>query len=201
MIENSYINSVTPNILNPTDQYEVKILLAYFLYQIDRPVTPNQLTEIATGDEIVNYFLFSEAVNEMLRSGTIELTEIDGTNYYVLTEKGKEGALSFKKLVSKSVRDRIYAAGLRFFTKLKNQRDVTFEITELEKGYSVHCKCVDNDITLMDLTMFAPDLGEAEYVKSKIMMNPTDFYCKVMDFIIENEEYVPSISEQDEETE
>ena len=127
MIENSYINSVTPNILNPTDQYEVKILLAYFLYQIDRPVTPNQLTEIATGDEIVNYFLFSEAVNEMLRSGTIELTEIDGTNYYVLTEKGKEGALSFKKLVSKSVRDRIYAAGLRFFTKLKNQRDVTFD--------------------------------------------------------------------------
>ena len=72
MTENSFINSVTPDILNPTDQYEVKILLAYFLYQIDRPVTPNQLTEIATGDGIVNYFLFSEAVNEMLKNETID---------------------------------------------------------------------------------------------------------------------------------
>lgn len=197
-MENNYISSVTPDILNPTDQYEVKILLAYFLNQIDRPVTPNQLTEIATGDGIINYFLFSEAVNEMLKAGTIELQEIDGTSYYVLTEKGKDGALSFKKLVSKSVRDRIYAAGLRFFAKLKNQRDVTFEITELEKGYSVHCKCMDNDLLLMDMTMFAPDKGQAEYLQSKIMMNPTDFYCKVMDYIIENEEYVPSISELDE---
>ncbi|MDO5124867.1 MAG: DUF4364 family protein [Ruminococcus sp.] len=197
MTENSFINSVTPDILNPTDQYEVKILLAYFLYQIDRPVTPNQLTEIATGEGIVNYFLFSEAVNEMLKNETIELTEIDGTSVYVLTEKGKEGALSFKRFVSKSVRDRIYAAGLRFFAKLKNERDVTFEINPLEKGYSVHCRCMDNDIMLMDLTMFAPDKGEAEYLKSKIMMNPTDFYCKVMDYIIENEEYVPSIIEEE----
>ncbi|MGN0602299.1 MAG: DUF4364 family protein [Oscillospiraceae bacterium] len=196
-MEHSFINSVTPDILNPTDEYEVKILIAYFLFQIDRPVTPNQLTEIATGDGIVNYFLYSEAINEMLKNDIIRLEEIDGTNYYILTEKGKEGAVSFKKLVSKSVRDRIYAAGLRFFSKLKNSKDVTFDITPLEKGYSVHCLCKDNSITLMDLTLFAPDKEQADYIKSKIMMNPTDFYCKVMDYIIENEEYVPSIGTDD----
>ena len=48
--------NITPDIFNPTDVYEVKILLAYFLFQMDRPITPNQLTEIATGDGIVNYF-------------------------------------------------------------------------------------------------------------------------------------------------
>ena len=198
-MEHSFINSVTPDILNPTDEYEVKILLAYFLYQIDRPVTPNQLTEIATGDGIVNYFLYSEAVNEMLKNGIINIEEIEGINYYVLTEKGKDGALSFKKLVNKSVRDRIYAAGLRFFAKLKNSRDVTFDIPPLEKGYSVHCQCKDNDLQLMDMTLFAPDKEQADYIKSKIMINPTDFYCKVMDYIIENEEYVPSISSDDSE--
>ena len=198
-MEHSFINSVTPDILNPTDEYEVKILIAYFLYQIDRPVTPNQLTEIATGDGIVNYFLYSEAINEMLNNGIIKLEEIDGINYYVLTKKGSDGALSFKKLVNKSVRDRIYAAGLRFFSKLKNQRDVTFDIQPLEKGYSVHCECKDNGLMLMDITLFAPDSEQAEYIKSKIMINPTDFYCKVMDYIIENEEYVPSVSEDNEE--
>ncbi|MGN0622538.1 MAG: DUF4364 family protein [Oscillospiraceae bacterium] len=196
-MENDFSNlNITPAVLNPTDVYEVKILLAYFLFQMDRPVTPNQLTEIATGDGIVNYFLYSEAVSEMLSNGTIALVEEEGTSYYKLTEKGKEGAQSFKRLVSKSVRDRIYAAGLRFFAKLKAQRDLQFDIKECGKGYSVRCVCMDNGITLMDLTLFAPDKEQAEYIKSKILMNPTDFYCKVMDYVIENEEYVPSVSEE-----
>ncbi len=195
-MEQDYSNlNITPDIFNPTDVYEVKILLAYFLFQMDRPVTPNQLTEIATGDGIVNYFLYAEAVSEMLENETLSLSEQEGTSYYVLTEKGREGAQSFKKLVSKSVRDRIYAAGLRFFAKLKAEHDVKFEITPVKKGYSVHCTCDDNGLALMDLTLYAPDKEQAEYIKSKIMMNPTDFYCRVMDYVIENEEYVPSVSE------
>ncbi len=195
-MEQDYSNlNITPDIFNPTDVYEVKILLAYFLFQMDRPVTPNQLTEIATGDGIVNYFLYAEAVSEMLENETLSLSEQEGTSYYVLTEKGREGAQSFKKLVSKSVRDRIYAAGLRFFAKLKAEHDVKFEITPVKKGYSVHCTCDDNGLVLMDLTLYAPDKEQAEYIKSKIMMNPTDFYCRVMDYVIENEEYVPSVSE------
>ena len=192
-MEQDYSNlNITPDIFNPTDVYEVKILLAYFLFQMDRPVTPNQLTEIATGDGIVNYFLYAEAVSEMLENETLSLSEQEGTSYYVLTEKGREGAQSFKKLVSKSVRDRIYAAGLRFFAKLKAEHDVKFEITPVKKGYSVHCTCDDNGLVLMDLTLYAPDKEQAEYIKSKIMMNPTDFYCRVMDYVIENEEYVKS---------
>lgn len=195
-MEQDYSNlNITPDIFNPTDVYEVKILLAYFLFQMDRPVTPNQLTEIATGDGIVNYFLYAEAVSEMLENETLSLSEQEGTSYYVLTEKGREGAQSFKKLVSKSVRDRIYAAGLRFFAKLKAEHDVKFEITPVKKGYSVHCTCDDNGLVLMDLTLYAPDKEQAEYIKSKIMMNPTDFYCRVMDYVIKNEEYVPSVSE------
>lgn len=186
---------VVRDALNPTDVYEVKILLAYFLFQMDRPVTPNQLTEIATGDGIVNYFMYSEAICEMLGNDTIKIVEHEGTVYYELTEKGKGGAESFKKLVNKSVRDRIYAAGLRFFAKLKSERDVKFEIKPLKKGYSLHCTCYDNDLLLMDLTLFAPDKEQAEYIKSKIKMNPTDFYCRVMDYVIENEEYIPSASE------
>lgn len=187
--------NITPDIFNPTDVYEVKILLAYFLFQMDRPITPNQLTEIATGDGIVNYFLYSEAVSEMLKYETIKLEEHEGTVYYILTQKGKDGAQSFKKLVSKSVRDRIYAAGLRFFAKLKAEHDVRFEISPVKKGYSVHCSCQDNGLTLMDLTLFAPDKEQAEFIKSKILMNPTDFYCQVMDYVIENREYIPSVSE------
>jgi hypothetical protein len=47
----------------------------------------------------------------------------------------------------------------------------------------------------MDINLYAPDEDQANFIKSKIKMNPTDFYCRVIDYIIENEEYVPSVAE------
>ena len=177
---------ISENMKNISDVYEVQILLAYFLGQINQLCTPNQLTEIATGEGVVNYFVYTEAVSRMLENGTLELAEIEGTNYYRLTEKGIEGAEKFKKLVPKSFRDKIYAAGLRLFVKLKNDRDVSFDIKPAKRGYNVHCRCCDDDMVLMDITLYAPDQEQANYIKSKIQMNPTDFYCRVVDYIIEN---------------
>lgn len=186
---------ISNDMKNVTEVYRVQILLAYFLNQINQLCTPNQLTEIATGEGIVNYFDYTAAVTAMLENGTLELAEIEGTEYYRLTEKGTAGAENFKKQVSKSLRDKIYASGLRLFAKLKNERDITFDITQNGRGYNVHCKCCDGNIVLMDINLFAPDEEQANYIKSKIQMNPTDFYCKVVDYIIENEEYVPSVSD------
>lgn len=190
---------ISSDMKNVTEVYRVQILLAYFLSQINQLCTPNQLTEIATGEGVVNYFDYTAAVSAMLENGTMELAEIDGTEYYRLTEKGQAGAENFKKQVPKSLRDKIYASGLRLFAKLKNERDITFDISRQERGYNVHCRCCDGDLTLMDIDLFAPDEEQANYIKSKIQMNPTDFYCKVVDYIIENEEYVPSVAQEDEQ--
>lgn len=193
-MENEFIN-VPKGAFNPVDVYEVKILLAYFLNKIDRPVTPAQLNEIATGDGVVNYFLYVEAVEQMLKNGTLKLIEDEGTEYYILTEEGKNGA-DFKDLVSRSTRERIYASGLKLFAKLRAEREMRFEIKQLKNGYSVRAVCEDGGITLMDLTLYAPDKDQAEFIKSKILMNPSEFYSKVLDFVIENEEYVPSVSDE-----
>ena len=48
---------ISENMKNISDVYEVQILLAYFLGQINQLCTPNQLTEIATGEGVVNYTL------------------------------------------------------------------------------------------------------------------------------------------------
>ena len=83
---------ITPNMLSLTDSYAVKILICYFLNQIDRPVTPDQLTEIATADNIINYFYYTEAIEAMLESKTILKENIDGVEYFTLSELGRAGA-------------------------------------------------------------------------------------------------------------
>ena len=190
----SFEKFITPNMLSLTDSYAVKILICYFLKEIDRPVTPEQLTEIATADGILNYFYYTEAINAMLEAKTILIENIDGIDYYVLSDIGRNGAESFKTIVPKSFRDKILSAGLKLFAKIKIEQDVTCEVKKLEKGYCVECRCDDMDVVLMDLKLFAPDFEQANLIKEKIMQNPTEFYSKVLNYAIENTQYVPEIN-------
>ena len=100
-----------------------------------------------------------------------------------------------KKQVEKSLRDKIYASGLRLFAQLKSEMDISFDVTPEGSGFNVGCRYIDGDMTLMDINLYAPDEDQANFIKSKIKMNPTDFYCRVIDYIIDNEEYVPSVAE------
>ena len=189
---------VTPCVLTLTDTYAVKLLICYFLRQINRPITPAPPTEIATNDGVLNYFVFMEAMNQMLESGTITVEEQDGEQYYVLSPIAKAGADDFKKIVPKSFRERILSSGLKFFAKLKNDRDVKVSITEQNRGYIVNCLCTDGNMMLMDLKLFAPDKEQATMLADKIMLNPSDFYGRILDFAVENEEYKPDPKEVDE---
>lgn len=183
---------VTSNMLNLTDSYAVKILICYFLRQINRPITPEQLTEIATADGVINYFVYTEAMNQMLEAGTLTL-EIDeeGITHYVLSPIAKAGADDFKKIVPKSFRDRILASGLKFFAKLKNDQDVKCMVEKCDRGFSVRCICTDGSLVLMDLKLFAPDEEQAHMLRDRIMLDPTAFYGKVLDFASDNQEYKP----------
>ncbi len=193
----NYDKYITPDMLNLTDTYAVKVLICYFLRQINRPITPMQLTEIATDDGIVNYFVFTDAINQLLEAKTIILEEQDGEEYYVLTELAKFGADDFKTIVPNSLRNKILSSGLKFFAKLKNNNDVKISISEQQRGYSVNVFCTDGGLTLMDLRLFAPDREQAQLLADKIMMNPADFYGKVLDYALENEEYQPEVKEVD----
>ena len=177
------------------DVYEAKILLAYFLFQIDRPVTPMQMLEICEASGVMVYFLYTEAITKMEESGTVERVDIEGTECLVLSESAKEGAEDTKAIVPKSLRKKILATGLMFFARLKNERDVKIETTEHGKGYLVRCCCKEGSTTLMDLTLYAPDAEQAEFIKAKMNADPSALYSRVVDYVIDNQEYLPDVRE------
>lgn len=176
--------NIEPDVFNPREVYEVKLLIAYFLNQIDRPCTPQQLLEIFTGEGITDYFLYTEALKEMLDTGTIVAEEKDGVRQYLLSDKGHAGAESFKRLVPKSVRDRILSSGLRLFARLKTEQSVKTEIIEQDNDYYVSCTVRDNGTELMELRLFAPDKEQAEHIRRRIMANPSEIYGRILDYVV-----------------
>ncbi|MCD7784623.1 MAG: DUF4364 family protein [Oscillospiraceae bacterium] len=194
----TYDDYLTEDMLSLHDEMSVKILISYFLRQINRPITPVQLAEIATSDGIVNYFVYSSVVESMLEDGMLTLEKNGDEEYYVLSEAARAGAESFKQQVPQRFRNKILSAGLKFFARLKNENDVKVAVEPQEKGYLVGVTCTDMGTTLMDLKIYAPDEEQADLLAEKIRLNPTDFYAKVIDFATENEEYEPEVKEVDD---
>ena len=175
------------------DSHAVKILLCYLLKKLDRPISPEQLYEIAVGSEIINYFFYTEAIDELVKNQTILIENKDGQEVYVLTEKGRYGADEFKQYVPKSFRDKLLTCALKFFAKLKRENEVICEFIELKNGYYVQCRILDVGDDLLNMKIFAPDLEQAKFIQEKIMINPTDFYGKIMGFALFNVEEEPII--------
>ena len=175
---------IKPEVFNPREVYEVKLLMAYFLNQTGKPCTYSQLLGIFTGEGIVDYFLFIEALKELLDTGVMICRDRDGVPEYVLSDEGREGAESFKKLVPKSVRDRILASGLRIFARQKAEQSIKTEITETGNGCLVSCAVTDSGITLMQLSLFAPDREQAEHIRRKMIADPAELYGRVLDFVV-----------------
>ena len=93
-----------------------------------------------------------------------------------------------KRRLSLEERDKIVQAALKYFAKIKYESEVKIDYIELKKGYYVYCRCLDIGDDLMDLKLYAPDLSQAKLLGKNIMLNPTGFYSKIINFALNNKE-------------
>ena len=167
----------------------MNILLCYLLYKIERPVSPDQLYEIAINTGFINYFYYQESLAFLLSNDHIRVEkDEEGCDVYVLMQKGKACAKELKNYAPKSYRDKLVLAALRYFTRLKYEQEIKIEYIPLEKGCYVHMRCLDVGDDLMELKLYAPNREQAELIGSRIMLNPAGFYGKLIELALSNEE-------------
>ncbi len=180
------MNEFTPAELNSV--HYVKVLLCYLLNRLNRPVTEEQLYEIVLDSEVINYFFYTEALGELIENKSAERVKRGEKTFIELTEKGRHGADYFDAAVPHYFRKRILKSAVYYFARLERESDAQTETVVTEKGYEVRCKISDADYDLMRISLYAPDEEQAELIKEKILLNPADFYRRIVGFALENTE-------------
>lgn len=168
--------------------HDVKISICYMLDKLNRPVTAEQLYEIILDSEVVNYFHYTEAFSDLIKSGAISKKNINGTECIVLEEKGKLSSEYYNEFIPYHFRKRLLQSAFAFFAKIKRENDADIKISDVKNGCEVECVIRDTDFELMDLRLYAPDREQAEVIKDKIMLDPTGFYNKVITYVLNNQE-------------
>ena len=174
----------------------LNILLCYLLYKIDRPVSSDQLYDIAIGTGIINYFYYQDSIDYLLKNGLV-VSEKDekGSECYVLGKKGRECAKQLKNYAPKSYRDKLVLAALRYFARIKYEKELKIEYEPVGNGYYIHVRCIDTGFDLMNLRLYAPDLSQAKLIGEKILLNSAGFYGKVIEVALSNEEQPYDLSD------
>lgn len=183
----------TPPIM---DSHTANILICYLLYKIDKPVRVTHLYDIAVSNDIINYFAYQESIVYLTEHQSVAVVrQDDGTEYYTLTENGVRTAKELRNYVGKAYRDKLVSAALRYFARIKRENEVKINYIPLEKGYYVHVRCLDVQVDLLDLKLYAPDYTQAKYLGEQIMLNPAGFYGKILEAAFSNKEELLDLSD------
>lgn len=176
--------------------HAVKVLLCFLLERLKHPVNENQLYEIVMDSEVINYFYYMQALDELLKNGSVTKTENGGSTYIKLEEKGRLGADYFNDTVPYYFRKKLLKAALSYFSRLRRESETDIEIAPTKGGCEVRCTIRDDCSDLMKIALYAPDEEQARLIKEKILLAPEEFYRRVIGFVLDNEEKLPDIDSQ-----
>lgn len=164
--------------------YEIRILLCFLIKNSPQPLTHDQIFEIATKNNLINYFYLEDAICGLVELGYASTVDSqDGKTYYQLTENGIEIEKEFKRCIPKALRDRIIDEAVSLFAKIRRDKEVKCEIENVENGYNVHFTLLSENAVIADISMFAPDVSTANYFSKRINDDPSEFYKTVLNYL------------------
>ena len=161
------------------DVNKIRILVCHLIYSLGCPLTKDQLVEITSLEQAVNYFDLMEALDGI--TGRLCISqEVDGTTVYSNTPLGDAAAREFGSELPQSVREKMFEEAVKVYTRDEIKKDslVSVRYAEHENGICTIGVTIKSEKTGRQkyyLTISAEDKAEADAVKKKIQRSPEQF--------------------------
>lgn len=155
---------------------QIRILITYLTASAGSPVTVSLLTEAMQLHGLANYFEITDSIQELTEKGILK----NENGVLSITEKGN---LSFRELSDElpvSVRETALADIEKLLLIEKNEKENCVDIIKAEKGYNVVFRITHDEITLMELSLYAADIEQAQDMKHTLLKDPSKIYSNIV---------------------
>ena len=159
---------------------DICVLICYLIYSLGCPLSKEQLVEITSLEDAVNYFSLSQAI-EKVSGHLCEETDIDGEIFYNNTPKGIKAAKDLGTSLPFSVRDKMFSEAVRVYTRDAMKKKGSFLAVRYIKNADGSCTV---GITIMDETtsrqkyytaVTVENEQAADIIKHKVKSDPNAF--------------------------
>ena len=161
----------------------IYMLVCYIVANMNKRVSAATIIEAVNDAMIANYFEISDAVNKLIKAGTIN--EGDDKMLYMDEQDVKEIALLENDLPL-TIRQSSIKACQKVIARESYKRENKVICEQVDGGYKVHLKVSDNTTDFMNLELFAVTDTQAELIKDKFISDPATVYETLIDAIFNN---------------
>ena len=145
---------------------EIKVLICYLFASVKDALSESLVTEAIIEYELANFFEVKAAFDELLRGENLKKAGIvDNEQTYLLTEQGEMIASQLESTLAHSVKEKALKCAVELLAERKTARENTVEIEKTENGYRVNCHVSGGDVDLLQFSLYAPDIEQAELMK------------------------------------
>ena len=158
------------------DKLEIKFLLLYIASRLIEPVPFEAMQELAMIDDGVDFFDFSECMNDLVTSGHLTLSE-DGLRNGQICESSLP--YSVRLAADKNI--------TVFNQKLRRRAQIRSEITPRPNGtYTVSLAfCDEQDSPLLKMELMVPKEVMAKDLADRFRKNTEQLYASVINALFE----------------
>lgn len=178
---------MSSNSNNTTTLAENKVLILYILDRIDKEIKQDDLFQIITSINEINYFYFKQLLTDLIDSklvGTYTKEEepvvritSDGKNAFVLTKDVLPGIMKLKA-------DNIFE---KEFHTIEQASSITAEfIPKNEISYTIKCKIVEDNETIFEVKTFAGSRDRAKRIVDNWNKNANTIYPKILNILLDD---------------
>ncbi|WP_101698149.1 DUF4364 family protein [Clostridium minihomine] len=162
---------------------EIRILICYLLVSVNTPFRKEDIIEILQENGLANYFEITTALSDLIEKGNIVLEN----GVCSPGESAKMIAKQLDSTIPTAVRQRTLSAALRLLSKVKREQENAVEINHTDLGFQVMCHISGGDMELMSLSLYVPDLQQANLVKQNFQQDPDIVYRAMLAAVTKDE--------------
>jgi len=159
--------------------------------KIDIPVSNSQLTHFLQSENIMDYYITQQYLNELVGAGYLEQSRDNNITRYALTEDGSVVLEAFTKQIPQSTKNIImkYVTENRKAIKQDFETAATYFYNHETNEYIVKCIAHEDEIMLMELNMSVVSREQALKICNNWKRNIAGIYGKVINLLLsENHE-------------
>lgn len=140
-----------------------KLMILYMLNKVSFPLTNNQMSGFFLDKGYTTYFVFQNAITDLLEEELIVGETVRNTSYYNITPGGVEAINFFANKIPFSIIDDMDIFLYEHKYQLRNEVGTMadyYKSTNMD--YIVHCQIKEGESNLIELNLSVPSEEEAE---------------------------------------
>lgn len=158
-----------------TSDTEIRILLCYLIKQAG-PLTRDAMQGALLQEQLVNYFEFADALQELLAQKLI----VESEKGYEVTEKGGIVADTLAEDLPRSVREDAIGAVIRIQSWVHKAAQNHATVERVGDDYLVTCSIEDFGGDTFRLQLSMPDILTAQTVKNRFIARGSNIYATLL---------------------